>query len=101
MGQGYEGAATHWDDNVIPADRTSEQDILNWLNENHADETVPPGLKNELADRISDRREAAEVDGERTFTRPDSDEYYDPDSKTFREPESGNFASDPRDENGE
>jgi hypothetical protein len=84
---GYDEAASHFDRHHIPADRMSQQEIRDYMQQEFREGTVPPDLQNEIAERVADMRaERADRSG-----AAGGDFYYDEESGRWRDPSDGSF----------
>jgi len=86
----YEEAADHFDRNHIPTDRMTQTEIRDYMNQEFPDETVPAGLKEEIADRVSDKRASRTEESDLSG----GDYYYDEETGRWRDSNSGNFIPD-------
>jgi len=80
-------AAAHFDKEHIPAGRMSQQEIRDYMSDNFRDDTVPPDMKDYIANRVSDMR-AERAD---SSDASGGDFYYDTETGRWRDPSDGSF----------
>lgn len=91
-GSDYEDAARHFDRNHIPADRTTQTQIADYMESEFSRDTVPEGLIDEIAPMIAEDRTA---EGGRAVEIAGGDVYLDPDSNAWRDRDTGAFTGGP------
>jgi len=87
----YEDTADHFDREHIPAELDDRDEIMAHMNQEFADETVPPKMKSAISDIVSRRRES---EGGGDYI-PDSGAYFDPSTGNYRSGDGGLFTEDP------